>query len=98
MENNNCTSCSEKQVSWAVVELINGTHERDKRRNWIERIVLIAVILITNLFWLLFFFQYDFESYSYEQDGSGNNVIGNNNRSYIDESKIDYQEETEEAP
>lgn len=53
--------------------------ERQHKRLWIALLSAIAALVICNLAWLWYIYQYDFESYEYTQDGEGVNVIGDNN-------------------
>lgn len=51
--------------------------ERNIKRLWITTIILIVSLLICNAVWIWYINQYDFESY--QQDGSGINIIGDSN-------------------
>ena len=96
---------SEPVVSWAFVELLDASHQtvmkeqsetHGKTVKTLWRIIiglLVIVILLIGVVgygvWL--FNQYD--TISYEQDGNGNNVIGENNRSYYEPADEDSSEE-----
>ena len=53
--------------------------ERKYRRLWIVLIITIILLVATNVTWLVYISQYDFESYDYAQDGAGVNIIGDRN-------------------
>lgn len=71
-------------VPFVVFESVQARQERCIKRLWIAVIVSILSLLISNVAWLWYINQYDFESYSYEylQDGKGLNIIGDNNGVY----------------
>ena len=66
-------------VDLIYVESVNARQERTIRRLWISNIIKDVVILfIIGLFlWLLY--GSNFETYDYQQDGSGINIIGDDN-------------------
>ena len=80
----NCETCAEKRKQAEPVPYI--AHEADMARN--ERTIrrLITTLIIVLVLWfssigifVWYLNQYDFESYSYEQDGQGVNIIGDRN-------------------
>ena len=64
---------------------------------WLCIILIVVCILwcATNAYWLYEWTQYDYvtETYTYEQDGEGINIIGNRNGVYSDGPESDYHEE-----
>lgn len=84
-------------VPYIVYEGAMVRMERTIRRLFILLIVLVAIVFATNAIWLYWWNQYDYvtetETYSYQQDGSGLNLIGD--RNHINGSEI-YEEENEE--
>ena len=98
------------EVGWAYVELLNGHHDRSERRLWIIIVILLAVILALvaalvcvdrhwakvteniNQEWIDLWSEYD--TISYDQDGDGNNIIGDNNRSWYVPENTNKAEET----
>ena len=80
-----CETCKGKDanapesVPYIVHELSMARMERQIKRLWIALLVSIAMIVATNAAWLVYEAQFETFEYSYEQDGSGTNVIGNGN-------------------
>jgi hypothetical protein len=77
-------------VSYVAFESVQARNERHIKRLWITNIILIALLFLSNAIWLWFYSSFDFESYDYEQDGSGINIIGDDNeevKQYGAESK-----------
>lgn len=66
-------------VSYVAFESVQARNERHIKRLWITNIILIALLFLSNSLWLWFYSGFDFESYDYEQDGSGINIIGDEN-------------------
>lgn len=66
-------------VSYVAFESVQARNERHIKRLWITNLVLIALLFLSNAIWLWFYSGFDFESYDYEQDGSGINIIGDDN-------------------
>lgn len=51
--------------------------ERHIKRLWIALIIAILIICASNIAWLIYISQYDFESYDLSTEGGGNaNYIG----------------------
>lgn len=92
---------SEPTISRFALEMIDATHQQtiaemaDAHKHTVD--VLWKVIIILGLLLLISFViigygvwmwnQYD--TISYEQDGNGNNIIGDENRSYYYEPEIE---------
>lgn len=97
MESNN----TEPMVPYSVVELINGSHALTVKR-LVAIIIVLSIIILAALavIGVIVYENAQFDTISYEQDGNGNNVIGDNNRSYFDliggqdEPEIDCTPET----
>ena len=68
------------------------------KRLWIALVVAILMIAATNVAWLIYISQFDFESYDYDQDGEGINIIGDGNGASYNGSKIESQEKDVEEP
>lgn len=72
-------------VPYIVHEGEMARMERQLKRLWIVLIVAIALLAITNIAWLWYINQYDFESYGVElsTEGGGNaNFIGSDGDIY----------------
>ena len=66
-------------VPYIVFEGEIARQERHIKRLWIALITaIVAIVLIVGGF-LWYLNQYDFESYEYQQDGQGVNIIGDGN-------------------
>lgn len=85
-------------VPYIVYEGTVARHERTVKRLVIALIVSIVMIFCSNLMWLHFVQQYDFETYEYTQDGQGVNVVGDGNGVDYDESKTGNPETPTEEP
>ena len=81
----NCETCKGKDahapesVPYIVHESSMARMERQIKRLWIVLLVSIAMIVATNAAWLVYEVQFETFEYSYEQDGSGTNIIGDGN-------------------
>lgn len=73
--------------------------ERTIKRLIIALIMTIILLFLSNVIWLRYWGQYDFEEISYAQDGTGLNSINFGRQGNLNyEPGIDYSEtETEEA-
>ena len=60
-------------VPYIVFEGEMARSERRDKRQWIVIIALIAVLLASNIGWLIY--ESQFETYTYSQDGEGLNNI-----------------------
>ena len=90
-----------QSVPYVVYESAIATSERACKRVWSVLIISIIInLLISGLFvWERLQYDYVGDEVHYEQNGDGNNVIGDRNRVNSIESEIDYQDsitETEE--
>lgn len=66
-----------ENVPYIVYEAEMTRSERQIKRLWIALIVAIALIFASNVVWLIYINQYDFESYDLSTGGGGNaNYIG----------------------
>lgn len=66
-----------ENVPYIVYEAEMTRSERQIKRLWIALIVAIALIFASNVVWLIYTNQYDFESYDLSTEGGGNaNYIG----------------------
>lgn len=76
MEENNNTS-----VPYIVYEGEQARHERTIKRLVAIIIIAIALVFASNAIWLYAWMQYDYvsEEITYQQDGRGINIIGNEN-------------------
>lgn len=66
-------------VPYIVWESAQARHERSEKRHWIAHIISFFALVVVVIGFLLYLNQYDFEAYSYEQDGCGINIIGDRN-------------------
>lgn len=85
----------EKQVNSVPYIAFEGEQARAERhikRLWIAFIITVVLMFVSNVAWLVYISQYDFESYAYTQDGQGVNVIGNENGVGQYGTKIDGEE------
>ena len=79
----NCETCKGKEahapesVPYIVHESSMARMERQIKRLWIALIVCIAMIFACNVAWLAY--ESQFETFYYEQDGEGTNIIGDGN-------------------
>lgn len=95
----NCDECKraeEKSVSWAYVELLNESHKSTIKRLWITIVALILVLALA--FGVVAYGVYEWSQYdtmSYDQDGDGINIIGDDNRGYYNEPAVENTAETE---
>lgn len=68
-----------ENVPYIVHEAEMARQERHIKRLWIALIVAITACVIITGGFLWYLNQYDFESYDYQQDGQGVNIIGDGN-------------------
>ena len=95
---------SEPTVSWAFVELLDASHQsamemqdesHAKTVKILWRIIiglLIVIVLLVGVVGYGVWVWNQYDTISYQQDGNGNNVIGDNNRSFY-EPEDDYTTE-----
>lgn len=77
MEHSSKSSNKPESVPYIVFEGEMTRHERHIRRLWIALIAAIISIVLIVAGFLLYLNQYDFASY--QQDGSGVNIVGDGN-------------------
>ena len=70
---------SQAEMLARAYETAAARDERKYKRLWIVLIITIILLVATNVTWLVYISQYDFESYDYAQDGTGVNIIGDRN-------------------
>lgn len=91
----NCKNCKCKNIEskdsvstpvpYIVHEAAMARAERQHKRIWIACIVLAVIVFASNALWLWAWQSYEYTSeteeavYTYQQDGSGVNVVGNGN-------------------
>lgn len=65
------------EIPYIVHEAEMTRSERHIKRLWIALIIAILIICASNIAWLIYISQYDFESYDLSTEGGGNaNYIG----------------------
>lgn len=81
-----CKTCKESRavVPYIVHESAMARQERTIKRLVIALIVAAVLTFVTNLAWLYEWAQYDYAGESiettYQQDGEGTNIIGDDNK------------------
>ena len=65
----------EQSDAWRMIELLG----QQNKRMFVALLVVLALWAATIAGFIWYLYQYDFESYSYTQDGEGLNVIGDSN-------------------
>lgn len=88
-------------VDYIVFEGEMARSERHIKRLWIALIIAVAAVIITNLAWLHYISQYDFEDYDYtlETRGGGNaSFIGGNGEIHDGESESEEGVEDTQRP
>jgi hypothetical protein len=95
-ENENNTQIQIADVPYIVFEGELARAERHVKRLWIALIVVVSALLISNLAWL--YYESQFETISYAQDGAGLNNIntGSQGDVYGSESENQTPEERQE--
>lgn len=63
----------DKKMSYNAYEFSLAVLERTIKRLWIALIICIAMLFVSNGLWL--YYESQFETISYEQDGNGINAI-----------------------
>lgn len=76
-------------VPYIVYESEVAKNERREKRFWIALFVCIGLLFVSNIAWLMYESIYETVNYSYEQDGHGNNIIGDNNGGYYNEPEAE---------
>lgn len=96
-----CNNCDKRQAeektevattSWTTVELLADAHKRTVRWMGAFIVLLIAALISVTIYHNYKWSEYDLIDIA--QDGNGNNVIGDGNRSYYNEPA---GEDTQEA-
>ncbi len=82
----------EKDYTYRLYETSMSRIERQLKRLWIALIIAIIAIATTNIGWLIYISQYDFESVDYSQDGQGVNIIGDKNGVSYHGAEVEDQE------
>lgn len=76
------------EIPYIVHEAEMTRSERHIKRLWIALIIAILIICASNIAWLIYISQYDFESYDLSTEGGGNaNYIGQDGDIYNGEGK-----------
>lgn len=74
---NKCKPADNVLISYVVHESDMARSERTNRRLWVVVIILIATLIISNLAWIVYEYQYqqtEIERYNIEQEASGNSI------------------------
>lgn len=94
-----CEGCNKantepEKIPYIVYEGAMARAERTMKRLVIALIIAVVLIFASNVAWLWYISQYDFESYEYDysQDGQGINIIGEHNEVQQYEPKTGSQE------
>ena len=83
-------------VPFIVHEAEMSRADRYIRELWIALIIAILLITVSNIAWLIYISQYDFESYEVEADNDGiANYIGNDGDIYNGGESVSKKEEAE---
>lgn len=73
----------EEKVPYIVHESVTARLERTIKRLFILLIITVALIFASNAIWIYYWNQYEYEdvteTYTYDQDGAGVNIIGPHN-------------------
>ena len=92
---NNCTDKAPTNVPYVVHESTIARMERIIKRQWIA--LIVAICLLFASFGLFVWYESQFETISYEQDGEGiNNVNIGEQGDLINGAESEIQEETQE--
>lgn len=67
--------CNDIENSVSLATELLRELKRQSRRWFISFIICLILLFLSNMAWLYVWNQYDYESYSYEQDGNGVNNI-----------------------
>lgn len=98
-----CNNCDKKlagektevaKTSWATVELMADAHRRTVRWMGAFIVLLIAALISVTVYHNWKWSTYDVVDIA--QDGNGNNVIGDGNRSWYNEPTGEDSQETEQ--
>ena len=89
-----CEKRDSVTVPYIVYESAQARADRAHKRLIIVIVILLGLLFASNMAWLYVFQQYDYESY--EQDGDGVNIIGNNNSEVYNGTEIPSAQEEEQ--
>lgn len=67
--------CNDIENSVSLATELLRELKRQSKRWFISFIICLLLLFLSNMVWLYVWNQYDYESYSYEQDGDGVNNI-----------------------
>ena len=67
--------CNDIENSVSLATELLRELKRQSKRWFISFIICLILLFLSNMTWLYVWNQYDYESYSYEQDGNGVNNI-----------------------
>lgn len=93
---NKVLSNQERDDAYRIYETSMARMDRQLKRLWIALIVAIIATVATNIAWLIYISQYDFESRDYSQDGTGVNIIGDRNGVNYNGTEVDNKEKNVE--
>lgn len=75
-----CNSCGTETQTMSNVTMSSADwqrneqrHEKRERKHWILEIILVALIVFSNIAWIVY--ESQFETITYEQDGEGINNV-----------------------
>ena len=88
---------SQAEMLARAYETAAARDERKYKRLWIVLIITIVLLAATNVAWLVYMSQYDFESYEVAADNDGvANYIGNDGDIYNGSESFGAKEKVEE--
>lgn len=94
---NKALSNQERDDAYRIYETSMARMDRQLKRLWIALIVAIIATVATNIAWLIYISQYDFESYEVTADNDGvANYIGNDGDIYNGSESFGAKEKVEE--
>lgn len=94
---NKVLSNQERDDAYRIYETSMARMDRQLKRLWIALIVAIIATVATNIAWLIYISQYDFESYEVTADNDGvANYIGNDGDIYNGSESFGAKEKVEE--
>ena len=90
-------SNQERDDAYRIYETSMARMDRQLKRLWIALIVAVIATVATNIAWLIYISQYDFESYEVAADNDGvANYIGNDGDIYNGSESFGAKEKVEE--
>ena len=66
----------EHSETWNMLKYQSAQACKERFRQWVLILVLIILLVLSNLVWVYAWFQYDYVSESYVQDGTVNTLLG----------------------